>query len=226
MTGELKGISPMVLQWLADTGRSDVLDKTGARGAGVLEACRLWSEMVMDVYCDYYGPCSPARHNTITGRFRIVGNTAGTHRDDDEEPVPGRGFRIVSIDDDPALPTLEPAAPAYLPAVDVVADVVEYAPPDRVGDLFWVERIARLRGSNVVQRIPFLVLPADAGRLVTNDDGHIWVQFNGPALAIGDGWVLADPTLASVLGIDMERFAAAFMPQAAAADVEFLLVTR
>lgn len=214
----------MVRQWLVDTGRDDVLDKTGARGAGIHEACRLWSEMIMDVWGAYYGPCSPARHNTITGRFRVVGTTEG-------ERAPGRKFRIVGITEEEAdagvtLPLPETPRPAPLPALDYVADVVEYAPPDRVGDLFWVERIARLHGSNVVQRIPFLVLPADAGRLVTNSDGHIWVQFNGPALAIGDGWVLADPTLASTLGIDMERFAAAFMPQAAAADVELQLVTQ
>jgi len=84
------GISPLVQQWLSDTGQDDQIGRNDTYALGYQAACAALSTMIWDVYKECDPPCGPSRRNQITGQRWCQPTAAGWEipDDDDDDDAP------------------------------------------------------------------------------------------------------------------------------------------
>ncbi len=84
------GISPLVQQWLSDTGNDIHIGRNDTFSLGYQAACATLSTMIWDVYKECDPPCGPSRRNQITGQRWCQPTAAGWEipgDDDDDTPI-------------------------------------------------------------------------------------------------------------------------------------------
>ena len=81
------GISPLVQQYLSDTGNDIHIGRNDTFSLGYQAACAVLSTMIWDVYKECDPPCGPSRRNQITGRLwcQPTADGDGWEIPDDEE---------------------------------------------------------------------------------------------------------------------------------------------
>lgn len=81
------GISPLVQQYLSDTGNDIHIGRNDTFSLGYQAACATLSTMIWDVYKECDPPCGPSRRNQITGRLwcQPAADGDGWEIPDDEE---------------------------------------------------------------------------------------------------------------------------------------------
>ena len=79
------GISPLVQQWLSDTGQDDQIGRNDTYALGYQAACAVLSTMIWDIYGESDPPCGPSRRNQITGQRWCQPTAAGWEIPDDED---------------------------------------------------------------------------------------------------------------------------------------------
>ena len=79
------GISPLVQQWLSDTGQDDQIGRNDTYALGYQAACAALSTMIWDIYKEADPPCGPSRRNQITGQRWVQPQGDGWEIPDDEE---------------------------------------------------------------------------------------------------------------------------------------------
>ena len=79
------GISPLVQQYLSDTGNDIHIGRNDTYALGYQAACAALSTMIWDVYREADPPCGPSRRNQITGQRWCQPTAAGWEIPDDED---------------------------------------------------------------------------------------------------------------------------------------------
>lgn len=74
------GISPLVQQYLSDTGNDIHIGRNDTFSLGYQAACATLSTMIWDVYKECDPPCGPSRRNQITGRHWCQPTADGSKR--------------------------------------------------------------------------------------------------------------------------------------------------
>lgn len=86
-----EGISPLVQQWLSDTGQDDQIGRNDTYALGYQAACAALSTMIWDIYKEADPPCGPSRRNQITGQRWVQPQgecwVIPDDEDDDDAPI-------------------------------------------------------------------------------------------------------------------------------------------